>query len=129
MHCPILFFAAVSVTLDPPTPAAIIRGSFLLTCTAEIADGTTVQDFKWYHNQTEITDDVILQSNYRFNIRRSGNVSFLLVTSSERQDGGEYYCEAILSGSTNSVNSSRHIIRIRGIKPIQHNSRSPQIFS
>ena len=128
MHCPILFFAAVSVTLDPPL-VAIIRGSFRLTCTAEIADGTTVQDFKWYHNQTEITDDVIQQSNSRFNIRRSGNVSVLKVTSSERQDGGEYYCEAILSGNTNSVNSSRHIIPIRGIKSIQHNRRSPQIFS
>ena len=108
------FFAAVTVVLQPSNSMAIVRGTFSFNCTAhEIAE---IQEFKWFHNQTEITSEVIQQRNVRFNIRSSGSVSSILsVTSAERQDGGEYYCQAFISGNTNPVNSSRHIIKIRGI--------------
>ena len=80
-----------------------------------MSDGATVENFKWYHNQTEITAEVIQQRNGRFNIRNGDVSSILLVTSAERQDGGEYYCQVFISGSVNPINSSRHIIQVKGI--------------
>ena len=99
--------------LTPPEFAAI-RGTFSFNCTAQGVDnGATVQEFKWYHNQTEIKADV---STSRFSIvRPSGsNSSILIVTSAKREDGGEYYCEVLLSGNINPVNSSSHMIHIVG---------------
>lgn len=106
-------FAAVTVVLQPPQ-FAIVGGTFSLTCTVQqITNGATVQEFKWYHNQTEITAE---QRNTRFNIRQSGNVSSILsTTASGRQDGGEYHCQVYVSGNINPVNSTRHMIRVRGI--------------
>jgi hypothetical protein len=98
--------------LKPPA-FAILGASFDLTCTADIDDRATVEQFRWYHNQTEITSD-----EQRFNIRESarGSVnSILSVASSKRQDGGEYHCQAFISGSTNPVNSTSHTIKIQGI--------------
>ena len=106
-----ILFAASTVVLQPPN-FATVRGTFSLTCTAQgIADGTTVQEFKWYHNQTQITVDV---STSRFNIISGGSSSTLTVTSAKREDGGEYYCQVFLSRHINPINSNSHMIRVEG---------------
>ena len=115
---PFSFAAVTTVVLRPPSPPQpIVRGTFTISCTAErISDDATVQNFKWYHNQTEITDEVIRERNGRFSIRRVGDVSSTLtVTSTERRDGGEYYCQVFISGSTNPINSLQQNIQIEGI--------------
>ena len=96
---------------------AILGATLTYTCTAQgIGGGATVEEFKWYHNQTEITAEVIQQRNSRFIIRDSGRVtSILSVSATERQDGGEYHCQVFISGSTSPVNSTSHTIKIEGM--------------
>ena len=110
------FFAASTVVLQTPT-FATVRGTFSLTCTAQgIDNGATVQEFKWYHNETEITADV---STSRFSVITGGSSSILTVTSTEREDGGEYYCQVFLSGNIDPITSSSHMIQIEGTLLIQ----------
>ena len=99
------------MVLQTPT-FATVRGTFSLTCTVQgIDNGATVQEFKWYHNETEITADV---STSRFSVITGGSSSILTVTSATREDGGEYYCEVIFSGNVNPISSSRQMIQIEG---------------
>ena len=108
-----ILFAASTVVLQSPYFAPV-RGTFSLTCTAQGVDnGATVEEFKWYHNQTQMPDDV---SASRFSIVQlsGGSSSILTVTSAKREDGGEYYCKVIFSGNVNPINSSRQMIEIVG---------------
>ena len=42
----------------------LLEEFFMISCTAEgMSDGATIQNIKWYHNQTKITAEVIQQRN------------------------------------------------------------------
>ena len=90
---------------------ATVMGTFSFTCTAQgLGNTLTIDEFRWYHNQTKI----IAASNPRFSINSASSSSILTVTTAEREDGGEYYCDVLVSGDIDPIRSSPHEIQIQG---------------
>lgn len=102
----------LGATVDLHEPAfAIWGGMFEFNCTVE-GSNESVQSFNWYHNDSliDITDQQNLRISTKMN--REWPWSVLIVTSARREDGGEYYCEAIFR-DTNET-SNHYTLQIKG---------------
>ena len=92
-------------------PFAIEDGTFQFNCTVEgIRSNETVQSFNWYHNGS-----LIDQHNLRISTKLNSEwpwSTILMVTSARREDGGEYYCEAVFTDKNET--SNRYILQIKG---------------
>ena len=88
----------------------VVGGSFKFNCTVEDSS-EPVQSFNWYHNDSLIDT----QQGFRVKIKSHDQWPWsktLEVSSAVREDGGEYYCEAVFA-DTNET-SNRHIVQIKG---------------
>ena len=86
----------------------VVGGSFKFNCTVEDSS-EPVLSFNWFHNGSLID----IQQNIRVKIKSQWLWSKTLeVSSAVREDGGEYYCEAVFA-DTNET-SNRHIVQIKG---------------
>ena len=91
-------------------PGFMIKGgTFQFNCTVEDSS-EPVQSFNWYHNGSLINH----QRNWRFSTSLNDCPwsQILEVTSAIREDGGEYYCEAVFADMNET--SNRHIVQIKG---------------
>jgi hypothetical protein len=89
-------------------PGFAIEGAiFQFNCTVE-GSSEPVQSFSWYHNGS-----LVDLQDLRISTGMASAWSVTLsVTSAERGDGGEYYCEAAFA-DTNET-SNRYILQING---------------
>ena len=88
---------------------AIEGGIFEFNCTVE-GSSEPVQSFNWYHNGSLI-DHQYLRISTKMNSEWPWS-KLLVVSSAVREDGGEYYCEAVFT-DTNET-SNRYILQIKG---------------
>ena len=103
------------VVLHKPT-FATLGGRFEFNCTVNGGgSATAVESFNWYHNDSVIN---VNQPNSRFSAMNSQWSSKLLVTGAQREDGGEYYCEAIFANR--SETSNRHTLQIEGKRGLMY---------
>ena len=89
---------------------AVKEGTFEFNCTVE-GSNEPVQRFNWYHNGSLIDH----QNNLRISTKMNSGwpwSKLLMVTSAVREDGGEYYCEAVFT-DTNET-SNRYTLQIKG---------------
>ena len=66
---------------------------------------------------------IIPARNARFSINSGSSSSMLTVTTAEREDGGEYYCQVFLSLIIDPIRSSPHEIQIQGNKQDNYNGQ------
>ena len=111
-------FAAVSVIFKPTRHPFAIFGQYITySCKVEdIGEGVTVEEIRWYHNQTEITTDIVQQNPDKFIIFSNLMSNYITIKNVTRQDGGKYYCEVLFlsDGNISAVISKKHILEING---------------
>ena len=97
--------------LSKPPRTILLGGEFEFNCTFEDSS-QPLQIFNWFHNNS-----LIRHADYWKNLRiktvMNSEWSTILVTSAQREDGGEYWCEAVFT--TTYERSKRYTVQILGI--------------
>lgn len=87
-----------------------------MNCT--VVDGSEPVHYNWYHNDSLI--NITAQQRISKNMDQPPQYmhSTLIVTSAQRDDGGEYYCEAVFADSNET--SNRVTLQIQGETAYMH---------
>ena len=103
--------AGATVVLHEPPRKILLGGKFEFNCTVE-GNSEPVYIFYWYHNDSLIQHSDYWQTGLRIKTVMKSKWSNILVTAAQREDRGEYFCEAIFTTTYERIRSNRYTIQI-----------------